>query len=40
MIHQSTKKYEEAGLVILAIAFDKIYDGKIRREYLKSFVDE
>ncbi len=34
------KKYKEAGLVILAIAFEKIEDGNVRRENLRSFVDE
>lgn len=34
------KKYKDAGLLILAIAFEKIEDGKDRQEYLKRFIDE
>jgi len=34
------KKYKEAGLVILAIAFEKNEDENLRREKLISFVDE
>jgi len=34
------KKYKEAGLVILAIAFEKNEDDELRREQLKRFIDE